>query len=63
MNATQSTVKLDFLKHIYPVLSTKYLAFKQLHNSPLGKVVGKVPLHPGADCSEKSYSFIDCQHT
>lgn len=63
MTSTQSTVKLDFLRYIYPAFSAEYLAFKQLHDSTLGKVVEEVPLHPGADGSEKSDSFIDFQQT
>lgn len=62
MTSTQSTVKLDFLRYIYPAFSAEYLAFKQLRDSTLGKVV-EVPLHPGADGSEKSDSFIDFQQT
>lgn len=59
MTSTQSTVKLGFLRHIYTTLSREYLAFKQLHDRTLGKVVEEASLHSGADCAEKSDLFID----
>lgn len=62
MNSTQSTFKLDFLRHIYPGFSVEYVAFKQLYDSLSGEEIG-VPPHPAADHSEKPDSVIDFQQT
>ena len=62
MNSTQSTFKLDFLRHIYPGFSVEYVAFKQLYDSISGEEI-EVPLHPTADHSEKPDSVIDFQQT
>ena len=77
MNSTQSTFKLDFLRHIYPGFSVEYVAFKQLYDSISGEEIVafkqlydsisgeeiEVPLHPTADHSEKPDSVIDFQQT